>query len=99
RTPLSLFSLHDALPISRRIVFGHPHDESPGLRDHARTTAAPLRVRPFARDELPMPAENRIGRHDRGDTTQAATTHLMSAQDAVLDRKSTRLNSSHQISS
>ena len=62
-----------------RIVFGHPHDESPDLRDHARTTAAPLRVRPFARDELPMPAENRIGRHDRGDATQAATTHLMSA--------------------
>jgi len=26
-----------------------------------------------------MPAENRIGRHDRGDATQAATTHLMSA--------------------
>ena len=37
------------------------------------TTAPSLRVRPFPRDELPMPAENRVGRDDRGDVTKAAT--------------------------
>ncbi len=62
----------------RRILFGHPHDQSPDLREHARTTAPPLRVRPFPRDELPMPPKNRVGRDDRGDVTQAATAQPVS---------------------
>jgi hypothetical protein len=49
------------------------HDQSPDLGEHARTTAPPLRVRPFARDDLPMPPENRVWRDDRGDLTQPAT--------------------------
>src|SRR5207244_10809720 len=68
----------------RGILLGHAHHQTPDLREHARTTAPSLRVRPFPRDELPMPAANRVGRDDRGDVT-------------IVDRKSTRLNSSHQI--
>ena len=55
------------------ILLGHPHDQAPNLHEDARTTAAPLRVRPLAGDELPMPAENRVGRDDRGDVTKAPT--------------------------
>ena len=31
----------------RRILFRHPHDESPDLCEHARTTAPPFHVRPL----------------------------------------------------
>ena len=54
-------------------AFRHPHDESPDLRQHARTPAPPARVRPFPRDQLPMPPQNRVGRDDHGDLVQPAT--------------------------
>ena len=57
----------------RRVLLGHPQDQPPDLGEHARTTAPPLRVRPLPRDQLPMPAENRVGRDDRRDLTEAAT--------------------------
>ena len=62
----------------RGILLGHPHDQTPDLREHARTTASPLRVRPFPRDQLPMPPQNRVGRDDRGDLTKAATAQPVS---------------------
>ena len=36
------------------------------------------RVRPFPRDQLPMPPENRVGRDDRGDLTESATAQPVS---------------------
>jgi hypothetical protein len=57
------------------ILLGHTHDEPPDLHEYASTTASPFCVRPFARDELPMPPQNRVGRDDRGDLTQPATAN------------------------
>src|SRR5438034_6847435 len=65
---------HGSRVAPRGILLGHAHDEPSDLREHARTPAPPLRVRPFARDELPMPPENRVGRDNRGDLAQPATT-------------------------
>ena len=62
------------------ILFRHPHNQPPHLREHARTTAAPLRVRPLARDQLPMPAENRVGRDNGRDRTQTATAEPLSTR-------------------
>ena len=57
----------------RRVLLRHPQDQPSDLGEHARTTAPPLRVRPLPRDQLPMPAENRVGRHERRDRREAAT--------------------------
>jgi hypothetical protein len=62
----------------RGIVLGHPHDQAPDLREGAWTPTAPLRACPFVRDQSPMPAQNRVGRHDRGNVVKAATTQPMS---------------------
>ena len=55
-----------------------PHHQVPDLCQYAGTTAPPLRVRPFARDQLPMPPQNRVGRDDRRDLTEAATAQPVS---------------------
>jgi len=52
----------------------NPHD----LPEHARSTASPLGERPFPRNQLPIPAENCVGRDDRGDVTKAATAEPVS---------------------
>ena len=57
----------------RGVLLGHPHHQEPDLCQHAGTTVLPLRVRPFARDQLPMATQNRVGRDDRRDLTEAAT--------------------------
>ena len=62
----------------RGVVLGHQHDQTPDLREHARTAATPLRVRPLPRDQLPMPPENRVGRDDRGDLTETTATQSVS---------------------
>ena len=41
-------------------------------------TAPSLRVRPLPCDELPMPAENRVGRNDRRDLTEPTTAQPVS---------------------
>src|ERR1700674_420743 len=61
------------------ILLRHAHDEPPDLREHTRTTAPPLRVRPLPRDQLPMPPENRVWRDDRGDLTQPPTSQPVPA--------------------
>jgi hypothetical protein len=62
----------------RRVLLGHAHHQPPDLREHAKTTAAAFPVRPFPRDELSMPPENRVGCDDRGDVTKAATAQPVS---------------------
>src|SRR5262245_25075301 len=62
----------------RRVLLSHAHHQTPDLRTHARATAAAFRVRPFPRDELSMPPENRVGCDDRGDVTKAATAQPVS---------------------
>jgi hypothetical protein len=54
----------------RRILLRHPDDEPADLRQDAATSRT-CSVRPFPRDELPMPAQNRLRRDDRGNLTQA----------------------------
>jgi hypothetical protein len=63
----------------RKVVFRHPDDQVPDLREHAKTTTAPLCDCSFARYQPPMPAKNRVRRHNGGDSTQAAPAQLMSA--------------------
>jgi hypothetical protein len=48
----------DSRVSASRILFGHPHDQPPDLHEHARPTRSSCRVRPFTRDEPPMPAQN-----------------------------------------
>ena len=57
-----------------RIVGRHPHDQAPNLREHGGASRPTLRVRPFPRDELPVPAPNRIGRDNRGYPRQDPAT-------------------------
>jgi hypothetical protein len=47
--------------------------QAPDLREHASTARRSPRVRPFPRDELPVPAQQRIWSDDRGDLAQPAT--------------------------
>ena len=57
----------------RRILLRHPHDQPPNLGEHAAPTRPGRRVRPLPGDQLPMPAEQRVGRDDRGDLAQRLT--------------------------
>jgi len=57
----------------RRIFVRHPDNEALDLgEDHATTSACPRG--PFPRHELAMPAQQRVGRRDRGDLAQSAPT-------------------------
>ena len=49
------------------------------LRDHAGTTRPPLRVRPLAGDQLPMPPQNRVGGDNRGELAQQPTAQTLPA--------------------
>ena len=55
------------------ILLGHPQHQTPNLHQHAGATAASLRAGPFTRDQFPMPPQNRVGRHNRRDLTEATT--------------------------
>jgi len=59
----------------RRIFLRNPHDESPDLGEHASTAGPTARVRPLARDQEPVPSEQRVGRRDGGDLVQHPTAH------------------------
>jgi hypothetical protein len=56
-----------------RILPRYPHDQASDLRSHDRTDRSLRGVRPFARDQLAMPAQNRIGCHDRRHLPQQTT--------------------------
>ena len=64
----------DARVAPARILGRHPHDQAANLREHVGPSGAALRVRPFPRDELPVPAENRVGRDNRRNLRQKPTT-------------------------
>ena len=63
-----------------RILNRHPHDERRNLAGCARTasTAAGTAVI-FLRDQLPVPAKNRVRRHDSGHLRQHPSPELLSA--------------------
>jgi hypothetical protein len=48
-----------------RILGRHPHDQTANLREHVGPSRPAFRVRPLPGDELPVPAENGVGRDDR----------------------------------
>jgi hypothetical protein len=45
------------------ILSGHPDNQQANLAEHARASDPPSLSRPFARDELPMPPQYRLRRH------------------------------------
>jgi hypothetical protein len=59
---------------ARSILLRHPYDKPSNLHEDA---AAPrvTDIRPFPRYELPLPAQQRVGRRDRGDFPQNRTAH------------------------
>ena len=58
----------------RRILRRHPHHEVPDFGEHTAMTT-PSGVCPLPGDELTVPPQQRIRRHDRGDSTQRLTAH------------------------
>jgi hypothetical protein len=59
----------------RRILPRHPQNQSPDLDEDAATMLAGSLVRPFTDDQLPVPPQQRVRRHTRGDLAQRATPH------------------------
>ena len=56
-------------PLDARVTLGrilrrHPNDQGPEMGLQTRTTAAAAAIRPFARHQLAVPAQNRVRRHD-----------------------------------
>ena len=70
-----------------RILGRHPYDEAANLREHAGPSRAVLRVRPLPGDELPVPAENRVGRDDRRYLRQKSTTERRGQPSAAARRR------------
>ena len=64
---------------SGRILLRHPHDQPPDLREDARTARSARRARPLARDELAMPAQDRIGRDNRRNLAQHTSAQTLPA--------------------
>src|SRR6476660_2319802 len=66
-----------------RLLKRHADKQEPSKKhlskgDEQRRTTKRENARPFPRDELPMPTENRVGRDDRGDLTESATAQPVS---------------------
>ena len=47
--------------------------ELANLAEHTRSSDAPSLSRPFPRNQLPMPSQQRVGRRDGGDLPQGRT--------------------------
>ena len=60
----------DARVAPPRILLGHPPDQFADFREDSATRRSLLGVSPFACDELPVPAEQRVRRDDRSDLAQ-----------------------------
>ena len=58
----------------RRILLRHPPDQLTDFRENTATSHALPGVGPFPRDELPVPAEQRVRRDDRRDLAQRLPT-------------------------
>jgi hypothetical protein len=59
----------DPRVVPRRILRRHANDQSSDLEQHPASPQSP-RVCPFPRNQLPMPAQQGIGRRDGGDLPQ-----------------------------
>ena len=94
----------DACIAPRRILFRHPHRQTPNLREHSPTTLATSGVRPLPGDELPMPAQQRVRSDDGHDLPQPSTAqpirpHGESAPIGIgqLQASTTQLPAKHTI--
>jgi len=61
----------------RRVFLGHPHDELADLGEDTPTARSPVRVRPLAGHQLPVPPQQRVRRDDRRDVTQGFSTETI----------------------
>jgi hypothetical protein len=57
-----------------------PSDKSGDLREHAAAAAAPPRVRPLARDEPSVPAQQRVRCDERVDLAQSPSSDSVPAR-------------------
>src|SRR5262245_34297864 len=55
------------------IIGRHPNDESADFHLHTGSSRPRRRVRPLPRDQLAVPSENRVRRHDRHDVRENPT--------------------------
>src|SRR5262249_24391436 len=62
----------------RRVSLGHSHDELADLGEDTATARSPVRIRPLARHQLPVPPQQRVRRDDRRDVTQGFSTEPIS---------------------
>ena len=60
------------------VFFGHPHDELPDLLDHAGTSEPLAGIGPFPGDEVSVPPQNGVRRHDRRDLAQCHASKAVS---------------------
>jgi len=67
----------DACVAPGGILLRYPNDEPLDFHQDAATSQS-CGVRPFPRDQLPVPSENRVGRDDRRDLTEPATAYPVS---------------------
>jgi len=61
----TFFSPLNARVDPARILCPHPHDQTPNLGEHSRSAWSPPGVRPFPRNQFPMPSKNRVRRDER----------------------------------
>src|SRR5206468_11529659 len=94
--PLYPLSLHDALPISTSSAAGTAaRDDEPGSGGVGGPTSTSGLFASRSRRLLPPSRHDRFRRTDRARRLHAARSRRDPALDRARDRKSTRLNSSH----
>ena len=79
----------------RWILPRHAHHQPPDLGEHAAPTRPGRRVRPFPCDQLPMPAEQRVGRDDRGDLAQRPTAQPKRSTASAAGRHRSNADAAH----
>jgi hypothetical protein len=62
-----MWARREARIAPRRVLFGHPDHEATDLDQDLPAVDRGPAVRPFPRDELAVPPQQRVGRDDRGD--------------------------------
>src|ERR671935_2015050 len=67
----------DSAIAPRRILRRHPHNEPRDIAHRPRTPRPLPRVAPLLRNQAPMPAQNRVRCHDRGNPTQQPSAEPM----------------------
>ena len=60
------------------VFFGRPHDELPDLLDHAGTSEPLAGIGPFPGDEVSVPPQKGVRRHDRRDLAQCRASKAVS---------------------